>query len=594
MLEDALAEQMWNLAATVVAHRARSLMENSSSYPGRLGQLLHTSDSVRDSAFDELKVDIAAFRAATFQSGWRVKRLVERSPWQTPCMKVVMNLVDRSPQSPSPLLLAYVSEIASGWQQSKIVEDTNRVCRERETRDQNSKTMRRTRRWAEPRTRELVKAWGRTEVCDVNTGNAPAKVPDAFYAATDSTKKPELKLLKGITSTATWPTFRPDTVSSLVAETEVARYLHSCNSWALTTELWKVMLFPSRHVVRNLTTDEYFLVLETHSSVAALLWPLRPDGDYFDVQVSLSRLRWTVVTAIDTWQVCDARACSPLHQFLAEKVCRGCIRLKRQDEPRGLLEWHASRGFAGLPETVLSKVKAELGVQLAEENLKDAHGCKQEALAAALVCHVAPGWGEADVAAALRRRLLLERAEDVDSLEVALDEEALQSTLVTDDFRVGKQWLGEARKSVKSQQELAEKVPGVVAAVAKKMKKVRSELIASNPHAGSRVPKPFGCVIADSGLKAEKKVIVKKHWKPAMLRGDLSIVRELLPMCATHCIDAVNGRILLCNRLTMERKSVSWTLRGHKAAMAQALTKAWDWQFDATGERSSFSHIWED
>eukprot|EP00971_Amphidinium_carterae_P133757 2649642-Amphidinium_carterae.1 len=60
-------------------------------------------------------------------------------------MTVICKLLELDADSPHPLLLAYVREMGLGWQQSKMVEEVNRVVRERETRTQNNKNMSRAR-----------------------------------------------------------------------------------------------------------------------------------------------------------------------------------------------------------------------------------------------------------------------------------------------------------------------------------------------------------------------------------------------------------------------------------------------------------------
>lgn len=161
--EDAMAQVVMDLLLCVLKHRAKSMLHYSESYPGRLAGMLAPDTDKAKRMWGQIVSDIGVFEAARDCDWPQVAHMASRSPLAMPLMRVVARLAREHPD-PFPVVRRYVMDIFSGLGQSVICENANHDIRDHEIRDQASRAVCRTRRWALVRQHELAGRRGRCEV----------------------------------------------------------------------------------------------------------------------------------------------------------------------------------------------------------------------------------------------------------------------------------------------------------------------------------------------------------------------------------------------------------------------------------------------
>jgi hypothetical protein len=575
MSQDSLAQSMFTYALALVTRRALSLQDHHLSYPGRLAQLLCTDEVSVKAAFKTLKEHFKDFIAAGEQGSVATRRLVERSSLNTPLMKIIGKLASMTDVLPSLPMVQYIGDLFDGWGQSKVNEDANKACRERENRDQNNKSVRRVRRWAAPRQVELAKQWGREEVRINSEACAPSRVPDDFFVPSQEHKATEQMPLKDILDKATWPTWQPHTVHARSAELAAMGFLRGLGQWELGDRLWNVSLLPERQVVRRVGSDVTFMVLSVQGDIGALMWPMQLRGKYLEFR-EIACLKWWFVDDFEKWEVLPTVVVSPLHTFVDKQSSdHRTVCLKLVSEPMPLMQWHSERGFATVKETSMEKLIGQLGIDIAACPFGHSTDV-EDATALALVLHYQPALSEAAAIVTMHRRRNLMRAEDVHDLKRLLDDEVLTSCMLTPDFTQAKTFINERvndhTKAAAKKDRLAPLVATVFKHTAAAKGKAKAKAKAHPAAKGKAKAKAHPAVLP-----------AKAHWKPAILAGDSIVLMEACPGPVTIFVDKFNGRFeIMYDRVRV--KSVSWTLRGSALAVQTTLREAWRIHEDHGGE----------
>lgn len=102
-------------------------------------------------------------------------------------------------------LLELVKALYMGWGQTKVVEDTNKVLRDRESRDVNNKRLNLVNYWSAMRGGKTIALHDRTEIKPTQTEQSDGHVPASMFSA----KKHSIQLEKveDITGSTTWRTY---------------------------------------------------------------------------------------------------------------------------------------------------------------------------------------------------------------------------------------------------------------------------------------------------------------------------------------------------------------------------------------------------
>lgn len=441
------------------------------------------------------------------------------------------------------------------------------------------------RRWACARQSNLAEQWGRSELELVDGVPIPSRVPDDLFKVADKHKKTErLPLGDIVMRTPTWPTFSTTSAQVLLAEVGVLSLLSSSNNWNRVDKLWHCSVLPETVVVEHTPTKRILFCLYVEVGVGALMWPMVAESEFylFDERRSL---QWALAIDHTDWAIIPTRPVSPLHIRASRRQPPASgigVFLRKVDDSVDLLEWHLSRGFAKLSETVLRDLLQSYGLSV-DSVLESLPGAPLAMLMSlALMCHLRPDLSTQQATEYLLARRRLERPEDVSDLARYIDEYVLGSAMLFNDFQEAKEWVNQRSEKMRaSTKQRAETAP----TVGKFMEKHRN----SRPCAAAK-PKPKPKPKASSSSASSSAA--RQHWHPRTQAGDVSVIADFRPAPANIWADDFNGCFRVMYR-GERRRSISWTVRGMPLAIQLALQAAWASHFEATGEACPHSELLE-
>eukprot|EP00971_Amphidinium_carterae_P095478 1888984-Amphidinium_carterae.1 len=177
--------------------------------------------------------------------------------------------------------------------------------------------------------------------------------------------------------------------------------------------------------------------------------------------------------------------------------------------------------------------------------------------------------------------------ENVEELQQWLDEDVLSSALFANDLADAKTFIktASAKATEKSKRQAA--VQTLTRSVCKAMNH-KSVPASASTHAKRKNTGD------DRATSQDVKKKPLQRWRPAILKGNVDIIKEILPPTVTCCIDAKNGRFQLCCLSSETRKSFSWTSRGRREAIVLSLEWAWKSHEQLTGKCCPWAHIWQE
>ena len=245
--------------------------------------------------------------------------------------------------------------IYNGWGQTKIVEDTNRVLRDRETRDVNNRRLSMINYWSAMRGGKTIELHERAELIADKSLQSSGNIPGSMFTASDHI--PELPGADEITGKTTWRSYSPQTVYSMYAYIAAMQYCQESNQWGRIGRCWLAMLFRPGMVVNHVVNGAAVLVLDVMGACAVLCWKLQrhrvedviyftPTGDCVENESAT----WIVPLDVAQYEVVPVKAVSPVHLWLKTNrvyvESMGVVLLK-SGEPEDLWTWAALKCFWG-------------------------------------------------------------------------------------------------------------------------------------------------------------------------------------------------------------------------------------------------------
>ena len=350
------------------------------------------------------------------------------------------------------------------------------------------------------------------------------------------------------------------------AELQLLTFLHKTGKWHLDNQSWRCHLLPAgQWVTANSGAGKRLLFVVANFGCGALVWPdVRLEGarKHFMWDPSVKSLEWIHCFECTDFSVVLSKPVSPLHRRVTKGEDAGlCVCFAPQSGQgnfKGLLEWHASQGFAGVPEAIVQKVHKDLGLpELSKQEPKNE--CE---LVLEVVRHVNPDLTEEEA-----HQLLCKRAE-VDCPDMALSEmdcEMLRDVVVPKDHDDIIDLAFMQAEVKRKRREYHQQVPKAVARHFEKQ-----------PAAKAKKGQA-------TGSAALTKVQVQRHFEAGQ---HFSVIERLMPVPAKVVEDQANGRYLVAYP-NVGRRSFSWTRRGQRECMIMTLEHLWACHEDATGEGPS-------
>ena len=178
--DDARAQFILDFAVSLLKNRCKVMVQYSTLYPWRMGAFLDADKGRRDKAAADLNFTVEHYHAALEATHPQAKKFMRRSTLSTASMRVVAMLSKQSPLVASEALVEYAADMVCGFGSSCIIENAGQACRDAEDRGQASRSVKRTRRWAIPRHKEIAKQWWHAEVTSTPPSPSFAMSPQAI------------------------------------------------------------------------------------------------------------------------------------------------------------------------------------------------------------------------------------------------------------------------------------------------------------------------------------------------------------------------------------------------------------------------------
>lgn len=378
---------------------------------------------------------------------------------------------------------------------------------------------------------------------------------------------PTHRALRDVLKKQDWVTHSSTTIRNTYGEMGLLAYLQEANRWDDAKSAWMVALLPEGHVLvdRSGEEEEFALVLRVFEG-AALTWPaVRAVSNLIELDTN-TNLRWKVVLGTDGLDILPVACISPLH-VLAQgwAAPRKGPLFETIGQPEQRLMFQARRGWRGVPEVALRKLMAALGVTM--PGTGDFADCEPATAMVVALCKKVCGdtLSHNDITNMLLRRALEDEAADKPYLH-HLTADMVNDVVLLKDQKGSKTFLKDweqmhLKREAKRKQALH---------VAEKLVKA----------SGSPAPRPGAKNVP--AKTAQKKLDKDKARVYAGLESEpFAVLQKHKPEEARVMADALNGRYKLT--YPGERvRSISWTERGHEAAVKIALEILWQWATAAT------------
>jgi hypothetical protein len=465
-MEDSFCEIIWKLTMSLVTERAASCQFHSGSYPGLLAGMLGDEGN-------------QAATMATFKAHWeayccardcqlpKVQEMCRRSPLNTRPLEQLARIAKASNWQVCNEFRHKVELIFGGLCQEDIVEDSLGKVRDTEYRDASSRVLRLFKSFEVPVMAKQLERWGRDEVKitpELPMHSTAGNYEDYFrIRAYDDF---DMSSVKASGAQHDWETFTPTTCR--VASAELALMKHIAEErngdFLLLGEAWKASVVPRGCVVIRKTGDRctvFFSLLPTSAGVLA--WPCARVSDrYVRLPGKGHCPYWAPVFDLDEHYVLPTKVHSPLHSFLDEMPLEQVGILAAHEKPVKLVEYQASRGFAGVPETSLKMLFGEFGKQVPEHS-PEAKVPQDVAWAAELINILQP-----DMEPAKMQEALMTRATSANNITETLlsdvwSDEMMQDCLRDQDRKAMKDIIGTTAKAKESRLQHAEHIKKLVA-----------------------------------------------------------------------------------------------------------------------------------
>lgn len=555
--QDRMAEAAAQFVVEVLRSRSTSMIFYAWSFPGLLAPLLSDKADVVQESMALFRRLVEAWERAKEVVDSYICTIVRKCCLNTPFMKACVHFAKKSDWEMSDDLREICQAVFFSQLNEKLVEDANQKIRDAETRDCPSKVMSHFVQWSVPVASKLIQQYGRAEVEPLtNFSLARDAKHERLFEPMHDKNTPEILDLAGILRDPTWHTLNSVTLKESVAQLHLLLELHTRGDWSLCESVWQNHLMPRGQVVCHMHTKAFFLVLESWKA-GCLAWQLQANGPKrFQFDPRPGQLTWLHCFDIKTWMVAPAENRSPLHSRLINDGRRCDICFENNSKPMTLHEWAASEGYKDVPEEVVRMLADRLPSPVPET------GPVEECLLS-LMRHANPDMSPLMAEAALRKVAASACRCEADLVDFDID-------LALDMANSGDH--GAIKDAIEDNTN----------ARTQRATKVQQAVAALKRHFEQRPPSTKAKAHDRDILKQKKQPNTKARWLAQASEHEQQHIEMWKPTVARVFVDDKNGRYLL-SYPGADRKSFSWTSRGHTSAAVASLKWLWDAHYEATG-----------
>ena len=374
---DAFAQRLATFALTLVRNRCASMAWHSDYYPGRLALLLSDNNVEVAECVKEFRGDYAAWqKAQEFAPGNSVlAKCASSSCFRAAAIQGVADALCAATPEPEPDRVARATAIAhdifAGFGQTKVVEDTFQVLRDRETRDVRNRTLNRARAWSVARGQGTL---GLHNMEEIPGGGSDVPAHPKVSSKLFETKKHTPTVdISSLTRKLDWPTFSPQSQQALWAMRALLRHCHQNNAWEVASKTWLWSLAPLGTVLQRARSKAFYMSLGHVGFCALLAWPIvptkiAPRALFFSLATADDQpknLTWLHISDASEYVVYPCDVVGPLHLY----VKRGCkltpgvaVGWLQTADSMSLLRNAALNAFWDLPLPVVQRVATEVDV----------------------------------------------------------------------------------------------------------------------------------------------------------------------------------------------------------------------------------------
>lgn len=392
--EDALAHRFVSLMLSILKHRCSSLAWHTIGFPGCTALMVHDDSAIAQKGLAKLKACVAAWRWSSSSSA-NGAAIAKRCMLGGAIMQRIISLAEESNYSEvGGALKQLLTSFWTGALQTVVNEKANQRLRDCETRDSSSKVIARLSRWHVLRTSNLISHYGGKDVDMLPHEPSPPDLDmDSLFRFNDDTWPLDLK---AIMKDQCWGTANSQGIKRSFSDMNLMLQAHHRQRPEMFSETWKTALLPEKQVVivrpAPGVTDCYLALANLQSGVLA--WPLVRHEHLVEVvhdEAAVTEVLWKTVDDINCVYILPCEAGSPLNSLILKKSAPstpiGC-QLRIVGKPTLLKDWHASRGFAGVPEFALRAMHLDSGCEDLVGVVEGASCADQ--LACSLVMHIKP------------------------------------------------------------------------------------------------------------------------------------------------------------------------------------------------------------
>ena len=366
-----------------------------------------------------------------------------------------------------------------------------------------------------------------------------------------------------------WTTYSTVPLLESYADMHLLRWAHETGHWSGLGAHWKSGFMPEGELVMLEGAKAASMVIKVLKG-CVVSWPLdHVSPDKVKLRELPSHLDVQIVLSLDKMYVQPTKLHSPLHRHLAnEKDRLGGFVFTFHEDRQPLLEWHADRGFAGVPELSLQKMLHEF--EVGQDELAahvDGASTAEEKMALLLMMRVKPHLELEKAAKGLLSKQLAddhERCGYVDDI----DEEAIADCVLLGDRK-----------------DTAELLRDHSAAKEKRQRNIATtKAMVDNFFPAAQEIVKRARKTAKAKRQAADALDERRRHFVAELSEDASrvLLAELPPSVKVYT-DLKYGRWTFSHP-SFKPRSISWTRRGEALAAIMVVTQAWGWHTAETGE----------
>ena len=252
IVQNGVMYSFWRLCFCVMRSRASSLVRFTSGVPHLLAGILHHDKDKAKKSMDLFGRITKAYDEAALRTDGKVVAILNRSPLKATVVRFAVLFAKAAKfEKVSPQLDELLRSLFMAVGQTKIIEDSIRDLRDKESRQGTSKVLGHFTAWhssvgsgvAETYRRPQVAAQGNAAVDPTFQAENLFKVTHTSDGSGDSVP------LRGILQGQDWTTFSAQSVKNTVADIQLLLYLHDNNLWHKVASSCLVQLLPEGEVV---------------------------------------------------------------------------------------------------------------------------------------------------------------------------------------------------------------------------------------------------------------------------------------------------------------------------------------------------------